>query len=35
MRDERYIVMAWQCRTQGNGPKEEPDGLGKKGHRRF
>lgn len=35
MRDERYIIMAWPSRTQGNRPKEEPDGLGKKKHRKF
>jgi len=35
MRDERCTKMAWQSRTQGNIPKEEPYGLGKKGHRRF
>jgi hypothetical protein len=27
--------VSWQCRTQGNGTKEEPNGFGKKGHRRF
>jgi len=35
MGDEANTKIAWQARTQGRDPSEDPDGVWKKGYRRF
>jgi len=35
MGDEADTKMAWQARTQGRDPSKDPDGVRKKGYRRF